>query len=80
MKIQILGPGCPKCVKLVENVNTAVKEFGIEAEVEKVSDALKIMEHGILLTPGLVIDGNVVSSGKLLSVEQLKEILLRKRV
>lgn len=75
MDIQVLGPGCPKCKKLEENVKAAVKELEIEAEVEKVSDTLKIMEHGILLTPGLVIDGNVVSSGKLLSVEQLKEVL-----
>lgn len=75
MDIQVLGPGCPKCKKLEENVKAAVKELEIEAEVEKVSDITKIMAQGILLTPGLVIDGNVVSSGKVLSVEQLKEVL-----
>ncbi|MFH1673160.1 MAG: thioredoxin family protein [Pseudomonadota bacterium] len=78
MKIQILGPGCPKCVKLTENVKQAVRELEIEAEVEKISDMLKIMEHGILMTPGLVIDGKVVSSGKVLSVEQAKELLNKK--
>jgi small redox-active disulfide protein 2 len=74
MKIQILGPGCPKCTKLTENVKTAVQESGIDAEVEKVSDMLKIMEYGVLMTPGLVIDGKVVSSGKVLSVEQVKAL------
>ena len=75
MKIQILGPGCPKCVKLTENVKAAVKEMELEAEVEKVSDVLKIMEHGVLMTPGLVIDGKIVSSGKVLSVEEAKDLL-----
>lgn len=78
MKIQILGPGCPKCVKLTENVKQAVRELEIEAEVEKISDMLKIMEHGVLMTPALVIDGKVVSSGKVLSVEQAKELLNKK--
>lgn len=73
MKIQILGPGCPKCVTLAENVKRTVKEFKIEAEVEKVSDITKIMGQGILLTPGLVIDGKVVSSGKVLGVHSYLE-------
>ena len=75
MKIQIVGPGCRKCAKLTENVKAAVRESGIDAEVEKVSDMLKIMEYGVLMTPGLVIDGKVVSSGKVLSVEQVKALL-----
>ncbi|MCK5322947.1 MAG: TM0996/MTH895 family glutaredoxin-like protein [Desulfobulbaceae bacterium] len=75
MKIQVVGPGCPKCVKLAENVKTAIKELEIDADVEKVSDMLKIMEQGIMLTPGLVIDGKTASSGKALSVEQVKELL-----
>lgn len=75
MKIQILGPGCPKCVMLTKNVTKAVDELGMEAEVQKVSGMTKIMEYGVLLTPGLVINGKVVSSGKLLSVEQVKELL-----
>ena len=75
IKIQILGPGCPKCAKLTENVQAAVQESAIDAKVEKVSDMLKIMEYGVLMTPGLVIDGKVVSSGKVLSVEQVKALL-----
>ena len=75
MKIQILGPGCPKCAKLTENVKAAVQESGIDAEVEKVSDMLKIMEYGVVMTPGLIIDGKVVSSGRVLSVEQVKALL-----
>ncbi len=74
MKIQVFGPGCPKCVKLAENVRTAIRELGIDADVEKVSDMLKIMEQGVMLTPGLVIDGKTESSGKALSVEQVKEL------
>jgi small redox-active disulfide protein 2 len=75
MKIQVFGPGCSKCVKLAENVKTAIRELGIDADVEKVSDMLKIMEQGVMLTPGLVIDGKTESSGKALSVEQVKELL-----
>lgn len=75
MKIQILGTGCPKCKQLTERAQSAVDELGIDCPVEKVTDMNEILSFGILMTPGLALDGEVVSSGKLLSVEQIKQIL-----
>jgi len=74
-KIEILGPGCAKCKKLFENTETAIREIGIECQVEKVTDIVKITDAGVLMTPAIVIDGKVISSGKTLSVDQLKKIL-----
>lgn len=74
-KVQILGTGCPKCKKLYEAAQTAVNETGIEAVVEKVEDLNEIMRLGVMMTPGLVIDGSVVSSGKLMSSEEIKKYL-----
>ena len=75
MKIQILGTGCPKCKQLVANVEQVVKESGVEAEVEKVTDLQEIMKFGVMMTPGLAIDGEVKSVGKVLSPEQIVELL-----
>ncbi|HOP87017.1 MAG TPA: thioredoxin family protein [Syntrophorhabdaceae bacterium] len=75
MKIQILGTGCPKCIKLAENAQVAAKEAGVEFEIEKITDINKIMDLGVMLTPGLAIDGEVKSVGKVLSVEEIKKIL-----
>ena len=74
-KIQILGTGCAKCAKLTENAEKAAKELGVEAEVEKVTDIKKIMEFGVMMTPGIVIDGVVKAAGKVLSVEEIKKLL-----
>jgi small redox-active disulfide protein 2 len=75
MKIQILGTGCPKCKQLTEHAQRAVDELGLECEIEKVTEMDKILSFGIMMTPGLALDGEVLSSGKLLSVEKIKEIL-----
>jgi small redox-active disulfide protein 2 len=72
MKIEVLGTGCPNCRKLEEEVNTALAESGIEAEVVKVTDLNKISSYGVLMTPGLVINGKVYSSGRLPSMALLK--------
>ncbi|NDV22614.1 thioredoxin family protein [Desulfovibrio sp. JC022] len=64
MKIQVLGPGCPKCAKAEQNVREAVAESGIEAEVIKVSDFQEIAMMGVFSTPAVVIDGEVKVSGK----------------
>ncbi|GGD38896.1 redox-active disulfide protein 2 [Malaciobacter pacificus] len=72
MKIEILGTGCSKCEALVQNTKTAVAQAGIFAQIEKVEDLVKIMEYGVMNTPGLVIDGEVKSTGKLLSAEEIK--------
>ena len=74
-KIQILGTGCPKCKKLAENAEAAVKELGIDFEVEKVTDINEIMGFGVMMTPALAIDGEVKSVGKVLSQDEISKIL-----
>ena len=74
-KIQILGAGCPKCRQLALNAETAVSELGLDAETEKVEDIEKIMELGVMMTPALVVDGEVKSSGKVLSVDEIKKVI-----
>ena len=71
-KIQILGTGCPKCKKAFQNAEQAVKELGVDAELEKVENLKDIIEFGVMVTPALVIDGEVKASGKLPSVEDIK--------
>ena len=75
MVIKILGTGCPRCRKLEENTIAALKLTGIEADIQKVTDVDEIMKHGVIMTPALVIDGEVKSSGKVLSVEKIREHL-----
>ncbi len=75
MKIQILGSGCPNCKKLEANAREAVSALGINAEIEKVTDIDQIMSFGVMMTPALAIDGVVKSSGKVLSKEQIIELL-----
>lgn len=77
MKIAVLGPGCPRCERLIKNVQQAVKKLGIEAEVEKIVDLEKIQSHGLMMTPGLVVDGKLRSAGMVLSEEQIVELLTR---
>ena len=74
-RIQILGTGCPKCKKLAENAESAAKDLGIEYELEKVTQINDIMAMGVMLTPALVIDGEVKVTGKVLSSEDIKAIL-----
>lgn len=76
MKLEILGTGCPKCVKLEELTRKAASELGIDAEIIKVKDVKKIMEYGVMMTPALVVDGTVKSSGKVPSVEEIKKMIL----
>ena len=75
MKIEILGTGCTKCKSLEEAVKQAVAKSGKFAQIEKVEDIMKIMEYNVVSTPGLVIDGRVVSTGKLLSVDEIVDLL-----
>jgi len=74
-KIQILGAGCPKCKLLMANAEAAVKALGIEATVEKVEKIAEIMKFGVMITPALVVDGQVKSAGKVLSVDDIKKLL-----
>jgi small redox-active disulfide protein 2 len=75
MTIQILGTGCPKCKQLTANVEQAIRELGVAAEVEKVTDIKEMMKFGVMLTPGLAINGEVKSSGKVLSVGEIKKMI-----
>jgi small redox-active disulfide protein 2 len=77
MDIKILGTGCAKCQALERNTRDAVAELGISVNIEKVTDIQSIIKYDILMTPGLVIDGKVVVSGKLASKEEIKKLLTR---
>lgn len=70
-KIQILGTGCPKCKTPTANAAAAVKALGVEATVEKVEKISDIMKFGVMMTPALVVDGQVKSAGKVLSAEDI---------
>ena len=74
-KIQILGTGCPKCKKLAENAEAAAKSLGIQYELLKITDINEIMKFGVMMTPALAVDGEVKSTGKALSVDDIKELL-----
>ena len=72
MEIKVLGPGCAKCQKTEEVVKEAVAESGVSADVEKVTDILKIAGYGVMMTPAVVVDGEVKSVGKIPSKEDIK--------
>ncbi len=74
-KIQILGTGCAKCKKLAENAEQAAKSLGLEYEMEKITDLAQIMNFGVMTTPGLAVDGKVVSVGKLPSPAEIEKML-----
>ena len=75
IRIEVLGPGCANCERLYKNTERAVKELGLECELEKITDFNVIMGYHIMSTPALVIDGELKFSGRVPSVEQLKEML-----
>ena len=74
-RIQVLGTGCPKSRRLAENADAAARELGIEYELEKVTDIREIMGFGVMLTPALVIDGDVKLAGKVASSEEILALL-----
>jgi len=71
-KIQILGTGCPKCRKLAENAEAAIKNLGVECEIEKVTKINEIMKFGVMVTPALAVDGDVKVVGKVASPDEIK--------
>jgi len=75
MKIEILGSGCAKCKKTKEIAEKAVAELGINAEILKVEDINSILNYGVMVTPAVVIDGDVKIAGKVPTVEKVKEWL-----
>jgi len=72
MKIEILGTGCPKCETLAKNVQSAVRELGIQVEVVKVTDIGEIAARGVMLTPALAIDDDIKAVGKVPTVEEIR--------
>jgi small redox-active disulfide protein 2 len=76
MEIKVLGPGCANCFKMEELAKNAVKELGIEAKIEKITDIAQIAMHGILSTPGLIVNGKIKHTGKPLpGLEKVKELI-----
>jgi small redox-active disulfide protein 2 len=75
-KLQVLGPGCPKCKRLVEQTEAAAKAAGIEYQLEKVTDLRDIMKFGVMMTPALVVDGSVKVVGKVPSVDEIRKMLI----
>jgi len=77
MEIKVLGTGCPRCKALEQATREAVAQLGIEANILKEEDIMKIMSYGIMHTPALVVNEKVVISGRVPSVNELKEILTK---
>ena len=76
MVIKILGTGCPKCKQLEKAVIKAIEKSGVDATVEKVTSINDIMDYGVMMTPALVIDEKVVSTGKVLSIDEIQKYLV----
>jgi small redox-active disulfide protein 2 len=74
-KIQILGPGCPNCRRLAELTDRVAGELGLEYELEKVTDIVEITRFGVMATPALALDGNVLVSGRVPSETEIKSML-----
>ena len=72
MEIKVLGPGCPKCEATKKNVEEAVAESGLSAEITKVTDTMEIARHGVFMTPAVVVDGEVKSVGKIPTKDEIK--------
>lgn len=77
MNIKILGSGCPKCRKLEKVVNEIVRDEGLDAVVEKVTELSQIMSYGVMRTPALVVDEKVVASGTIPKKDKIKQLLAR---
>ena len=75
MFIQVLGTGCANCKTLYELAKKAVQETGVDAEIEKVEDIQKIMTFNLIMTPGLVINGEVKAAGRIPKLEEIKTMI-----
>lgn len=74
-KLQILGTGCPKCKKLTEVTETAAKQLGIAYELVKITDIAQIMTFDVMMTPALAVDGHVKVSGRVPTVDEMKQLI-----
>jgi small redox-active disulfide protein 2 len=75
MKVEVLGPGCQRCEALANSVKTALDGLGIQYEFEKVTNITEIMKYGVMVTPALVVDGEVKISGKVPSVKEIQDLI-----
>jgi len=74
-QVKILGPGCPKCEKLLAEVKQVIDKNSLACEVEKITDIIKITEYGVMMTPAIVVDGEVKVFGKVPSPDEILEML-----
>lgn len=74
-KLQILGTGCAKCQKLMDNVKAAAEQLGLEYEMVKITQISDITKFGVMMTPALAVDGQVKSSGKVLEIDAIKPLI-----
>lgn len=79
MEIKVLGPGCPRCQQTEKIIKEAVAEAGVEATVEKITDIMKIMTFGVISTPVVVVDGQVISSGKIPKKEEIQKWIKKEK-
>jgi small redox-active disulfide protein 2 len=77
MKIQIAGPGCPNCQKTEQNVVLACKELNLDAAISHVTNIAEFLDLGVMRTPAVLVDGEVVVCGRVPSVSEVKEVLTR---
>nr|WP_321376622.1 thioredoxin family protein [uncultured Bacteroides sp.] len=77
MEIKVLGTGCAKCKTLEKLTREVIEQNGIDATVNKVEDIMEIMKYGVMATPALVVDGEVVIKGKVPSLEEIKQVLIK---
>jgi len=75
IQVKVLGPGCRNCITLEANVKEAVQQLGIHAQVEKVTDYGEIVASGILRTPGLIVNGEIKTTGRVPSVDEIKGLI-----
>ncbi len=75
MKIQVVGPGCRNCQKLAANAEAAAQELGVEYELEKITETDAILASGVMMTPGLIVDGEIKSTGKVAAPDEIKAML-----
>lgn len=78
MNIKVLGPGCPKCRTTYNNVLEALKQTGLEAQVEKIEDIEEMMKYNVLTTPVLMIDEVAMIKGRVADINEIKQLLLKK--
>lgn len=74
--IKVLGPGCAKCQELFNTTQEAIKDIGLECTIEKITDIMEIMNYGVMMTPALVVDGEVKVTGKVPSIDELKKLIV----